>query len=509
MKEILLYEESKKSSGKCPCCNDTCKFIIQFNNNRIIIECKSGKKIISTLENIPNIIQKAKYTIYYCSNCKKELYFDSDNFKCNNCNNLYCEKCSDNHFKNNNHIRNIFIYSNWNCSYHNLEKNYFCDKCKMNLCEQCKKSHIGHYIKSFSIHNKKERKLYKLKISEYDIKLQQIIDDIKEIGIYNSRYFIMKNYLNSLLFINENLLKDFNYGILDYYNYSNFYYLYNYIQKLLDFDRTRLINYIIEDKYNFEIDEINLNEEFTNEIINELSCKKEKEIENSLALINYNKIFYIKDNLFLCLYNNKWGIFEYKDNSFHLLNDLFLYYPLVEIVKVKKFDYSDKIYICKKGFSKIFKRYIYDYEVYEYDKIRKNFLMKNDYLKKKEELERKLEMPYWKFTDYIKDIIDNKNGKIVISFLPSHDEGKTIKKYKNIMILKWGYDILYNFDKNHFLARKYVYEFSSNDKTVIDIFDSNNHNIIKTITSDNTLNYYGKIKDNLIFIEYTSNKVFL
>ena len=195
----------------------------------------------------------------------------------------------------------------------------------MNLCEQCKKSHIGHYIKSFSIHNKKERKLYKLKISEYDIKLQQIIDDIKEIGIYNSRYFIMKNYLNSLLFINENLLKDFNYGILDYYNYSNFYYLYNYIQKLLDFDRTRLINYIIEDKYNFEIDEINLNEEFTNEIINELSCKKEKEIENSLALINYNKIFYIKDNLF---------------------------------VKVKKFDYSDKIYICKKGFSKIFKRYI-------------------------------------------------------------------------------------------------------------------------------------------------------
>lgn len=421
----LNYKDTTRYIFKCPFCNIRVpKFIIDFNKCNISIECRCDyKKQSIGLESVSKIIEKTKYSKFFCKNCKNILNFDFDNYICNDCNTLLCNNCSDNHFKNNNHVnKSIFNYYNVYCSKHNLKKNFFCDKCGDVFCEKCKISHIGHSIKSFTIPNQKQREFYRLNMDEYSNKITKLMNDIKNLGLFNEHYYIMNKYLKCLLIINELLLKKFNYEYLDYYNYLCFNYCYNYIELLLKNDNTKIINYIKDEEYNFDIDEINLKEKLNDK--SQYLCEF-LDVKNPLDFcpIQYENLFHYTDNLFFDKLN--YDIYEYKDGYFNLIKKSHFRLDYWGQLSFKQFDFSDKFVLWNRKLISIV----------EYDKRSKNFNVNHLYDK---DMYSKLNSSV-----YFSDIIDNKNGNIIIA-LDRKIKKKKYKIFQNMIFLT--YDSLYNID---------------------------------------------------------------
>ena len=149
----LNYKDTTRYIFKCPFCNIRVpKFIIDFNKCNISIECRcTYKKQSIGLESVSKIIEKTKYSKFFYKICKNILNFDFDNYICNDRNKI---------------------------------------------------SHIGHSIKSFTIPNQKQREFYRLNMDEYNNKITKLINNIKNICLFNEHYYIMNKYLKCLLIIN-------------------------------------------------------------------------------------------------------------------------------------------------------------------------------------------------------------------------------------------------------------------------------------------------------------------
>ena len=215
-----IYEESTKWSIICPECRLSC--ILNINYEKVRIE---GKCILNHTFNFSfsefwdKMFDYFKITInhkYFCNSCFSKLN-NSIIFICNNCNNLFCNNCINIHSnEENNKNYSIFKYNELFCLNHNIRYNYFCENCNIKICEQCIKDNI-HYKHSFKSFidikpNRKERDNIIIRLNNFETKLNHLC------GLCNwnsDKYkwiYIMEK-------LNQTILKNFNYSILDYYKY--------------------------------------------------------------------------------------------------------------------------------------------------------------------------------------------------------------------------------------------------------------------------------------------------
>ena len=133
----------------------------------------------------------------------------------------------------------------------------------------------------------------------------------------DQRFNNLKDFLNCLLYLNEKLLKKFNYSVFDYYNYHNFELFYEFQNNESSFDKDQNLNYIFYGPI--------LNDSGNNKSLITNNSKEEKvysEICDNFNLCNYQNLKYLKENIFF-LYEQKENqtkikFFEYKNFAFKL-----------------------------------------------------------------------------------------------------------------------------------------------------------------------------------------------
>jgi len=149
----------KLDSYSCNKCSSTIKInSIDENNAKITFECLNQQENhqIQTLS-INEYLESMVNNIYIsdkCSICQQTQDFSKTlpTFEfCTRCKQVICDKCKENHIKNNNNIEHSFIYNNekyLKCLTHLQNNKYivFCKDCRMHLCKECLKSrkHLNH-----------------------------------------------------------------------------------------------------------------------------------------------------------------------------------------------------------------------------------------------------------------------------------------------------------------------------------------------------------------------------
>ena len=144
----------------------------------------------------------------------------------------------------------------------------------------------------------------------------------------------MKNldyYFDFLIDINKNLFKKYNYSILDYYNYENFNYIYNFISDDKMFEEKNYLDYLFSIDNNYNSDSEEENNDINSIKINE---NNETTIENLNVNINdykpeylfdfdYSNLYYFKNNIFFEIKNEKSKnyikMLEFKEFSFKFI----------------------------------------------------------------------------------------------------------------------------------------------------------------------------------------------
>ena len=177
----IIYHKGKKYSTKCPWCFETIKFKINSNEFSISTVCKNGHKFDNlSFEQFSNqCIKQTNYSYIKCYRCYSLINEEFQNFKCEECKEIFCNRCIKYHSKEKNHNRkSYYINKNNQCQLHQKEYNLFCDTCKVNICQGCINDHKTHCIKLYAdiIPNKNKIKLINNQIKMNDGKLDNIIN---------------------------------------------------------------------------------------------------------------------------------------------------------------------------------------------------------------------------------------------------------------------------------------------------------------------------------------------
>ena len=133
-----------------------------------------------------------------CNLCKNKLQIFEDNYKCLYCKEYFCQKCSENHKKDN--INNILInlYEiGYICEEHYQNYTTFCGQCKKNLCIKCVFSHY---------HKVDQKNIYEINKKSIEIYKNKNLNEITELDEYIScglcfNYIFMKDFSFNNLFI--------------------------------------------------------------------------------------------------------------------------------------------------------------------------------------------------------------------------------------------------------------------------------------------------------------------
>jgi len=287
------------------------------------------------------------------------------------------------------------------------------------------------------------------------------------------------------------LLKNFNYTIIDDYNYDNLNYLLNY-QKENDeiLNENNFLNYIIYGKF------LNNNKINENDIVNNTNMinQEEKNYKKEYIINNFNNLKYFKDNIFYMHYDTDINLFEYNNFSF---KHLFLF-------KIKKDeDEDDKNVECliKSNYDHFFYMFKNNIYLYMLDYSNEN---KNLYIKHKINLNG-----CYRF----KNLIETQKGHIIIKerirFTIWEKQNNTDDDNNYQLIKEYGgkYDILYNINDSLFLSMQD--NNSENSDTKIYIFENEKLGIIKKFQFFVTIKSIHKLNnETLVLINCNMNKFF-
>ena len=475
----MSFYKGVKYSTKCPDCYGAIKFTINTNNFNISGECLNNHKLIdmSTMEFQKTCIQKTNSSYVKCNRCYYLIHNQSNNFLCENCNQIFCNNCINIHSKEKQHIiRSNYISNNKRCKLHNSQYTSFCENCKINLCDKCKENHIlpNHIIKSFTdiLPSNKDIESIKEISNKYDEKINKIMKEIEKCKEnILERYKKIIDFLSFLSsHINDKLIKQFNFSFFDYYNYENFKYCINFLNKDEIFQNNNYINYLINGKHTYENkSDNNSNKEKIDKIIME-----NKELYD--IKYHYNLIYY-KDNLFLDIGNLKSiNLFEFKKHSFEAIAE----YKLrdlgdINTIKIAKYNKDILINFDKKK----------NIKVLEYNIEEKKFsLMKNEVKAKKYFYDR-----------YFYDCIEDKNNCIITSDFNGICLWKKHKKkiYVNLNIINGNYSNLFNVTENIFCAK-------SKSKDINITFFKENLQLLATVDINSPFTYIGVLEDKYLCI---------
>ena len=334
--ETLIVNTSKYTP-KCSECGNIIKFKIDYNTFNVSVECKEGhnNELVPFKSFNDKYIKPSFLYKCICSKCFYKLDDNSVNYKCNICNQLFCQNCINYHDKKTKHNSKVnYIYQYQLCQIHNEKYSFFCETCKINICMKCKDLHEGHNLKNFLdiIPNIKQRDSVNENIKKFKERINQtfsIIDNYKK-DIMN-RFNKIKDFFDFLNDVNDKLLLHFNYTYYDYYNFVNYNYLLNFIKEEDIYDSSKYINYLI------------INEEPTNDNNDNIG---EIQVEKHLEYINDpDSLKYVKGNLFFAYEDNYFKLFEFKDYSFKKISSYNLdRFDISNIIPAK---YSDYIFIIE------------------------------------------------------------------------------------------------------------------------------------------------------------------
>ena len=467
--KLFQIENNCNYTAKCTLCPSLLKFNIDINNLLINGECKNGH----IFENIKpdqmiDFIKNTYYSKNFCYKCQAKLNEDLKNQICLDCNKLFCHNCIKNHIKEKSHKTNLFNINNRFCNIHKVKITLFCEECKANICTECKSLHKDHIIKPFFeiIPNNIKKKTINMKIEEYKKKIDDLLCYItQKKNEIDTRFIYLNNFFNSLLYINEKLIKKFNNSIFDYYNYQNFQNFVNYQYDETCFDKSKNLNYLLYGENSKEtlkkessIQGVKIENKYENQYIGNFNC------------CNYNNLKYLESNkFFLC--EQKDGktlinFYEYKDFTFKL------YFS-------KKLGNCNIINNIKKGnYNNIFIT------------TRENriFLVKFD-LKDKTAFMSKLYDPHHKRNFH--DVIDIGNDIYVISYPKGLKIFKDFYTSENVIKSIGGYYTLLNgINESIFIAEEKNSEYH--------FYDSEKHNKIKSINFPLGFKYEGIVKNDLV-----------
>ena len=454
--KIFKIENNYNYTAKCPNCPSLLKFNIDENKLIINGKCKNDhyyEDIDPSL--MIDILKNTYYYKNYCYKCQMIINENLQNLICINCNKLYCNNCINSHSEEKNHKTIIFNKNFRFCKIHNIDNKYFCDDCNINICDECKSLHNSHSIMNFSsvMKNATKKKMNNSEIDDFQKKIKNLLSYIiiKKEEI-EQRFNKLKDFLNCLLYINEKLLKKFNYSVFDYYNFHNFELFYEYQNKESSLEIEKNMNYLF---FGPILEKKNANELLIKKIIRE----KDKIITNkgidNFNICDYQNLRYLKDNIFF-LYEqneekNSIKFYIYKNFSFKLHFHKLL--KNIDKMNYIKIGYFNNIFIITRG--KKSKIYSIKYNIEE-----KSVEMNKVY------------DPYKSIT--IKEIIDIKNENYLVS---DNKSLIVINNNNNLNIDLKHYSgncaSLNNIDSSLFLVEDYF--------SCFHFFNSNNCKEIKSI----------------------------
>ena len=397
-----------------------------MKKNRYIVRCKNCKGLAKFKFNKNNFKLIGEcYQGHYFSDLTLDEF--TNNFIINsqtsksydNPINVKCYNCDK-------EVNKIFLY--------NLKYDFFNNNDKIYLCQEC--------IKNIPLIEKESE--IKMKIKSFNEKIEQL-ENSPKIKSDQKNFDELSNFFYNLKKINETLLMNFNYSIYDEYNYDNFNYFFNYNEDFLKSLNLEPINTKENNTLNIKIDKL----------------KKVKNI-NVNYCFDYYSLKYFKRNLFfiyLWNYNNEskeLKIFEYKNFSFKCIctynctnisfnyitttdyNHFFLYEKYFSNNMIAILEYSDKENVITL----------------------KEIVNINININKQ----------------YIKNIIENKNGNIIIKGKKNIIIlSKVSDKYEIVKIFNdRHYTLIYNINDYYFLSA------NGSSSYYIYIHDIQNYNIIKT-----------------------------
>ena len=496
---------------KVPNCGGTL-LIIRINDNfSIDYKCSKNEK-----HNGKNIYFKTFERFYLienkiekCCQCNKSFNITNikHQYKCKECEKNYCSSCFiiHNHYKNNIN-NNELIISNQLCKIHNQKLIYYCIVCNNYFCESCKENKEcktkEHIIKHLSDIMPTKNKINNLlnKLKAYD-ELIKSIDDWKN-TFMNKIEHLKEQLLNEKYFINKMVS---NFDLIDYSNYLNFDYLYNYknnifnfINKLFTFDKKTefLMNYfydvkkyekednLIKESYlemtqTNEFNKENIDEDSYNEI-SQITFDKDlhllKEIDNSGNFANNEELSSVGDNKKMIKINNdKYKIIEKDDGEGCFVKCIYVGQNFIATINKEEFR---KINENEDNGSRI---EVEQYIIYIWEKK----INENIYLNIKKYI----------FSNKIYDIMHANH-----QYLVSHNEDKII----------FFNNIIFEIENKIFIKCKYLKECnkyliancSKYEHTIIGIISIEHKDLIQYIEDPN-------IQNNNLFIVYNNMIYFL
>ena len=476
----ISYYKGLKYSTKCPDCYGVIKFKINTKDFNISGECMNNHKFINMpIKEFENCIKKTNSSYTKCNRCYYLFNNQSNSFLCENCNQIFCNNCINIHSKAKKHlIRSNYIKKYKQCKLHNRQYTYFCENCKINLCDKCKEAHLypNHIIKSFTdiLPSIKEIESNNEVTNKYNEKINKII---KEIEICKNdvleRYNKITGFLNFLNNnINEKLLKQFNFSFFDYYNYENFKYCNNFINKDIFLQNNNYINYLINGKNADENKSDNNNKD-----------KIDKEIVENKEIYNikyFSSLIYYKDNFFMDIGGLKNIIlYEFTKHSFKYITE----YKLTDLgdvhsIKVAKYNNDILINFDKKKNIKILK----------YNSEDKTFSLSKNDIKAKKSINDK------KFIDYIED----NDNRIITTDSTGISIWKKHKKqlYVKTKIINGIYSNLFNVTENIICAQSQIYSIN---------FFKDNLQLIENTNINEPFTYIDVMKDKFLCVKKESN----
>ena len=465
---MLYYREKSKNTIKCPKCDDLLKINIDLNNLNIIGQCKKGHYFNDILldDFEDNCIKNTD--IFKSKNGELEPGEKESNYTCHKCKKSFRCSCNEN---NNNKNDNI-------CTIHELNYDYFYNNSKIFLCQDC--------IKLYQYEGEKEKEINN-KVSEYIEKNKKLIAYLerlrKELEERQNKLYKYLRFLNKL---NDLLLKNFNYTIIDDYNYDNLNYLLKYQKNDEILNENNFFNYIVYGKFlnNNKIDE--------NNIVNNTNMinQEEKNHKKEYIINNYYNLKYFKDNIFYMHYDTDINLFEYDNFSFKHLS----------LFKIKE-SYNNAECLIKSNYDHFFYMFKNDDYLYMLDYSDEN---KNLYIKHKINLNQ-----YYRF----KNLIETQKGHIIIkekrrfTIWEKQNNTDDDNNYKLIKEFGASFDILYNINDSLFLSM----QDNNNEKseTKIYIFENEKFSIIKKFQLLQTIKSIHKLNnETLVFINYKMSTFF-
>ena len=423
-----------------------------MNKNKYILQCINCKGLVK--------IKFNNDILFFTGKCNNGHYFPDlpiyqlINFirlndiskSCDNPINFKCYNC--NKEVNNNAI----INENSNDFLNNIKDDFYCYKNKIYLCQEC--------TSNIQIIEKPE---IKMKIKGFNEKIDKLYENFKIVKEeIMERFHKLFEFFENLKNLNEKLLKEFNYTIYDEYNYDNFNYFFN-LQNNEDFFKEKNYeNYILFKKtLYFEPKNNNNILKYNNKLNN-----KREEYKN--IPMQYYGFRHFKENIFF-IFDEKLKLFEYKNYEF----------KCISMYNYEKKDYENEIVKTDYNHFFIYNKFNKNIIMLEYNDDNKSINLKEDI--------------YIKDLFYIENIIENKNGKIIILddnniYILSKisDKYEIMKKIRN-------YSLIHNINENFFMCY--------GCGLGVHIYETQNYSIFKNIYINYVNNLYqNKIKELLILI---------